>query len=380
MALLKIIKLSTKTWKHNSDVDGDFILTKFYAKQEDNEFLLVETYGAKRRKYLISEIEVYDIGGTAETFLNFTDLFLRLEALKYPAFYVDGESTGGGTWGTITGNLSDQTDLETALNLKQNTLDAVNFGEFMDLELATKLTPSPNDTILGRDFLTNESIEFNYPIVEGYFNGTNFYLEAGFINLITATTGRTYVNLSTNLQYRWSGTAYVQIGGGEQNIEVITLQNRWTLTNFNIYYRSRFDYAGFNDAVMNYSAGASSYATLTQIQRSQSSFFYCAIGNKKLHKIIVDVGSIGATITSYTLMIVACKRVSTNSNNTSTINGINLGEYNMTKADGNLNDFHIIIPNDVTIPDGYIVTCYLKRYDGATNEINCSIMFQFKNA
>ena len=93
MALLKIIKLSTKTWKHNSDVDGDFILTKFYAKQEDNEFLLVETYGAKRRKYLISEIEVYDIGGTAETFSNFTDLFLRLEALKYPAFYVDGEFT-----------------------------------------------------------------------------------------------------------------------------------------------------------------------------------------------------------------------------------------------------------------------------------------------
>jgi len=93
MALLKIIKLSTKTWKHNSNVDGDFILTKFYAKQEDNEFLLVETYGAKRRKYLISEIEVYDIGGTAETFSNFTDLFLRLEALKYPAFYVDGEFT-----------------------------------------------------------------------------------------------------------------------------------------------------------------------------------------------------------------------------------------------------------------------------------------------
>lgn len=93
MALLKIIKLSTKTWKHNSDVDGDFILTKFYAKQEDNDFLLVETYGAKRRKYKINEIEVYDIGGSAETFADFDALFLRLEVLKYPAFYVDGEFT-----------------------------------------------------------------------------------------------------------------------------------------------------------------------------------------------------------------------------------------------------------------------------------------------
>ena len=91
MALLKIIKLSTKTWKHNSNIDGDFILTKFYAKQENTDFLLVESYGAKRRKYKINEIEVYNIGGTAETFTNFEDLFLRLEELNYPAFYVDGE-------------------------------------------------------------------------------------------------------------------------------------------------------------------------------------------------------------------------------------------------------------------------------------------------
>jgi len=110
MALLKIIKLSTKTWKHNSDVDGDFILTKFYAKQEDNEFLLVETYGSKRRKYLISEIEVYDIGGTAETFSNFTDLFLRLEELKYPAFYVDGEFTFNPASYDLSEFANDETD------------------------------------------------------------------------------------------------------------------------------------------------------------------------------------------------------------------------------------------------------------------------------
>ena len=91
MALLKIIKLSTKTWKHNSNIDGDFILSKFYAKQENTDFLLVESYGAKRRKYKINEIEVYNIGGSAETFTNFEDLFLRLEELNYPAFYVDGE-------------------------------------------------------------------------------------------------------------------------------------------------------------------------------------------------------------------------------------------------------------------------------------------------
>lgn len=166
---------------------------------------------------------------------------------------------------------------------------------------------------------------------------------------------------------------------GEQNIEVITLQNRWTLTNANTYYRSRGDYAGFNDAVITITTGQSSYATLNQTQRSSSSFFYYVNGAKKLHKIIVDCGNIASTITSYTLMVVACQRVESNNVATSTINGINLGEYTMTKINGNVSNFSILTPIDVTIPDGYIVTCFLKRADG-TAEINCSIMFQFKNA
>lgn len=112
--MLQIRKLSNKTWKHIDSIDGAFILTKFYAKEEFNEFLIVESYGAKRRKYLINEIEVYDIGGTAETFANFEDLFLRLEALKYTGFYKDGDIDL--VWGSIIGNLSDQTDLQNALD------------------------------------------------------------------------------------------------------------------------------------------------------------------------------------------------------------------------------------------------------------------------
>lgn len=36
--------------------------------------------------------------------------------------------SGGGTWGSITGTLSDQTDLQTALNLKANDADVVNLA------------------------------------------------------------------------------------------------------------------------------------------------------------------------------------------------------------------------------------------------------------
>lgn len=120
------------------------------------------------------------------------------------------------------------TDVFDSLDNKQNKLTETNFGQFMDVDLATKLTPSVNDTFVGRDILTNEAVEFNYPIVEGYFNGTNFYLEAGFVNMITATTGRAYIDLSTNLQYRWSGSAYVELSFLKTTISNLRNTNIYT--------------------------------------------------------------------------------------------------------------------------------------------------------
>ena len=88
---LQIIKLSDKVWKHIDSITGAYILTKFYAKEDDSKFLVVEVYGSRRYEYAIEDISVYNIGGGAETFTNFDDLFLRLEVLKYTGFYVDGE-------------------------------------------------------------------------------------------------------------------------------------------------------------------------------------------------------------------------------------------------------------------------------------------------
>lgn len=53
-------------------------------------------------------------------------------------------------------------------------------------------------------------------IVYGYFNGANFYTDAGFTNLITPESGKIYINIAVTpaTQYRWSGSAYTQIGGG----------------------------------------------------------------------------------------------------------------------------------------------------------------------
>ena len=102
--MLEIRKITNKVWKHVNNIDGEFILSKFYIKNEFSKFLIVEVYGSKRREYTISEIEVYDIGGSAETFANFTLLFQRLEELNYPAFYEDGMILASSLISTDVGN------------------------------------------------------------------------------------------------------------------------------------------------------------------------------------------------------------------------------------------------------------------------------------
>lgn len=70
-------------------------------------------------------------------------------------------------------------------------------------------------------------------VIEGYFNGTNFYTDSGFTNLITPESSKIYVALDTNLQYRWSGSAYVQIGGSGGKFSfknITTYQNTGTIT------------------------------------------------------------------------------------------------------------------------------------------------------
>ena len=106
----------------------------------------------------------------------------------------------GGAWGDITGTLSDQTDLQSALNLK---LDKVSTS---GVERAYTINPDGSQA-------TKPTSDFK-DVVEGYFNGTNFYTDAGFTILITGETGKIYIALDTNKTYRWSGSAYVQISAG----------------------------------------------------------------------------------------------------------------------------------------------------------------------
>lgn len=51
-------------------------------------------------------------------------------------------------------------------------------------------------------------------VIEGYLYSGKFYLELAHTTEITAESGKIYVDLSTNKSYRWSGSAYIEVGGG----------------------------------------------------------------------------------------------------------------------------------------------------------------------
>lgn len=150
MATLEIRRKTSKVWEHVSSDLGTYIVSKMYCKTNDDIFKIIESGGSKRGEYNYADITIYDdvTSGGAETFTSALALMQRLEALSYVGFYYDGDvipadlistdasntlilgsdgklyTAGGGAvaWGAITGTLSSQTDLQSALDAKQPTL------------------------------------------------------------------------------------------------------------------------------------------------------------------------------------------------------------------------------------------------------------------
>lgn len=105
-------------------------------------------------------------------------------------------------WGFITGTLSDQTDLNTALGNKVN-ISAVG--------AASGICPLNASSKIDETYLPG--------YVDDVLEVANYAALPG-----TGETGKIYVTLDTNAQYRWSGSAYVAItsGGAASGISLDT--------------------------------------------------------------------------------------------------------------------------------------------------------------
>lgn len=160
------------------------------------------------------------------------------------------------------------------------------------------------------------------------------------------------------------------------SLESVTISNRWTLTNADVYYRSRGDFGGFNVDTLNVSTVNS---TIVQVVASLSSSFYCTSKSKSLKKIYIDGSNITAALTSFKLGVFAFQRDNTATINSSAINIVNLGEFTLTKTNGHVSRFWELTPTNIEIPAGYFVSCVLMRNGGTGTEINCSMTFKFND-
>lgn len=98
----------------------------------------------------------------------------------------------------------------------ENQIAAISGAEGLDKKLdADKVGVANGVAPLGADGLVSSAYLPSYvdDVIEGYYDAdTNkFYEEAAKTTEITGETGKIYVDLETNLSYRWSGSTYVLI-------------------------------------------------------------------------------------------------------------------------------------------------------------------------
>ncbi len=192
--MLKITKKGDKYWLFEDSQIGLFSPSKFTINLLNNVITIVYENGLKSKNYNVIDCEIYDLGATSPFTTSSGNAFMqKLEELNCPCFQKNENifNISGGAWGDITGNLSNQTDLQTALDSK-----------------------------LDKD--TTAGVERAYIVNADGSQGTKATSEfkdvLEYANLIsfpaTGETSKIYLALDTNKTYRWSGSTYVQLSGG----------------------------------------------------------------------------------------------------------------------------------------------------------------------
>ena len=203
--MLKITKKGDKYWLFEDSEIGLFSPSKFTINLLNNVITIVYENGLKSKRYNVSDCEIYDLGATSPFTTSSGDLFMqKLEELNCPCFQKNENifNISGGEWGDITGTLSDQTDLQTALDSKLN-----------------------KDTTSGveRAYIINADGSQGTKATSEFKDVLEFANLASFP--ATGETGKIYLALDTNKTYRWSGSAYVQIGGTTKKTENLFFQD-----------------------------------------------------------------------------------------------------------------------------------------------------------
>ena len=194
--MLKLIKKGDKYWLFEDSEIGLFSPSKFTINLLNNVITIVYENGLKSKNYNVIDCEIYDLGATSPFTTSSGNAFMqKLEELNCPCFQKNENifNISGGAWGDITGTLSDQTDLQNALNSKIDKVSTAGVERAYiinaDGSQGTKATSEFKDVLEFADLAS-------FPT--------------------TGESGKIYIALDSGFTYSWSGSAYVQIGGAKR--------------------------------------------------------------------------------------------------------------------------------------------------------------------
>lgn len=117
--------------------------------------------------------------------------------------------------GSANGVVKSADKLQTA-----RTINGVAFDGTADITIAddTKIPTSEKGKANGVATLdanglvpSNQLPSYVDDVIEGYFYNSKFYKESAHTTEISGEQGKIYVSLDTNVEYRWSGSAWVSI-------------------------------------------------------------------------------------------------------------------------------------------------------------------------
>jgi hypothetical protein len=186
---MKIIKLNNRVWKFEDVEIGEFSPSKFTINRLNNKVTVVYFNNLKSKTYNVADVEIYDIDAVVPfVTTNGDDFMLKLEELNCPCFQKD-ETTiiGGGSWGSITGILSEQTDLQTALDLKldKSTTPSSVYATDEDGEQVMKPLSEigSSETFAQSKWMFNDFYSANNPLNREPFMGAA--VNGGSFNIIS---------------------------------------------------------------------------------------------------------------------------------------------------------------------------------------------------
>lgn len=182
-------KTSDLTNDSNFVSDANYVHTdNNYTTTEKNKLSGIES-GAQ-----VNKIETIKVNNVAQTITS--------KAVDITVPTNNNQLTNGA--GYITKNVNDLTNYTTTSdmnNLLGDKLDASLKGAANGLAELDENGKVPSSQLPA----------YVDDVIEGYYYNGKFYKEAAHTTEITGETGKIYVDLPTNVTYRWGGSAYVEI-------------------------------------------------------------------------------------------------------------------------------------------------------------------------